>query len=646
MHPSQLLLVTQGSRALDTAEPTRLALARCFGVPVASYVLPEYGIVLQLAQRSAGAAAAHTSRRVELPPGVAPFDPDLRLVISAAPSVGAPEPQTKLLDGGAGVVVQALQRGAAALPHDDAGVLIAFDPARAEWTISRGAPGLRTLYYRVDRDSTCSFAAGTQLRALLPLLAGRASLDHVAVSRYLCNGFFCEPETPITGIRSLLPRERLCAVGPNGAWRPDAAIEPDRFEVAPGAAPSAEEARARVRGQLVQAIETRTARSSDTACLLSGGVDSSAVAAVAATLLGKKVHSYTLVFEDTEINESKYASAVAQRIGTDHHEVLLTQPDFEGSLEWMLGSLDMPTTDGLNSLLITRTIAQAGHPSALVGVGSDELFGGHECMQRVPRALGVLRAFNMLPATVRRGVRSTTAKLSGCDRDPWLPSHGLRGKFLALLDGESDPLAVYLLSRRVLLPEAVARLVPRADPQGYRSLPEGVLRRLPHDLGGQTLPRQVSYYEQLVYLRNQLLRDLQMVDVATGVGIAAPFVDRDLVSLVASLPPGLVFGGQRPKQFLIDCVSDILPREAYERPKLGFVLPIGHWLGGLVTSHVQRLSARADLLDHLGMDASVVQTLLADCAAARGRVFYTREWSLFILLDWCARNLFEPNGGH
>ena len=189
----------------------------------------------------------------------------------------------------------------------------------------------------------------------------------------------------------MLPNEVLRSAGLGAAWRPDSDVTFEHPKSADGHQSPADESHQRVRQQLVQVIEAQTAHSSDTACLLSGGVDSSTVAAIAASLLGKTVHTYTLVFEDAAINEAEYASAVARRIGSNHREVLLKQGDFEGSLDWLLRSLDMPTTDGLNSLLITRAIGQAGHPTALVGVGSDELFGGHECMQRVPRArAGVL----------------------------------------------------------------------------------------------------------------------------------------------------------------------------------------------------------------------------------------------------------------
>jgi asparagine synthase (glutamine-hydrolysing) len=339
------------------------------------------------------------------------------------------------------------------------------------------------------------------------------------------------------------------------------------------------------------------------------------------------------------LSEAKYASAVAARLGTEHENVLLEQPDFEGSLDGLLEALDLPTADAVNSLLICQSLAKAGHDAALAGVGSDELFGGHECMRRVPRALRFLSSYSPLPTFARSGLRAVVRSALGCSRDGWLPSHGLRGKFVALLGEERDPLAVYLLSRRILLPEAVANLRPRSSPRTFASIPESLQERFARAVEGRELLKKLSYYEQEIYLRNQLVRDLGMVGVASGLDIRLPFLDRDLIREVWSLPAADVFLEGRPKTFLIRCVADVLPVEAYDRPKLGFVLPIGEWLGGAISSRLRDLAAQAEILELLGMDARVLEAIIRDCATARGRIFYTREWCLFVLLDWFARHV-------
>jgi asparagine synthase (glutamine-hydrolysing) len=517
-------------------------------------------------------------------------------------------------------------------------VFALFDPRNGEWMIGRSHPGLRSFYYSVSSNDDIQFAASTQLRALLPMLQSRPTVDHLAISRYLCNGFFSDPDTPFKELRSLLPREVLRTRHSTRTWVPI----PDTQADAPGYTPvqqqQSESPTQRVRRLLVEAVAVQTTDGNEAACMLSGGVDSSTVAAIAARLLGKQVHTFSLVFEDESLSEAKYASAVARRIGSKHHNVLLKQTDFEASLDWLLGALDVPTTDALNSLLICRSLAEAGHPAALAGVGSDELFGGHECMRRVPRAMTLLHHYRRCPRFARTAIQQLAAVLLGCTKEHWLPSHGLRGKFMALLDQELDPLAVYLLSRRVLLPEAVARLKP-AILESYSSVPVRT-SAAHHDAPRRdVLLKTISQYEQEIYLRNQLLRDLSMVSVASGVDVRVPFLDRALIAAVGSLPASQLFLSGRPKRFLIECVSDILPVEAYDRPKLGFVLPIGQWLGGIISARLHRFTAQGELLDILGLDQKALELIIADCSTARGRIFYTREWCAFVLLDWFSRHL-------
>jgi asparagine synthase (glutamine-hydrolysing) len=166
-----------------------------------------------------------------------------------------------------------------------------------------------------------------------------------------------------------------------------------------------------------------------------------------------------------------------------------------------------------------------------------------------------------------------------------------------------------------------------------------MLRRFEGDYAGKDLLKQLSYCEQEIYLRNQLLRDLGMVGVACDLDVRLPFADKDLVEAVWSLPASAVFLEGRPKTFLIECVKDVLPIEAYDRPKLGFVLPIGHWLSGAISSRLEELSAKTGLLEQLGIDPTTLKAIARDCAGAREKIFYNREWCLFVLLDWCARHL-------
>src|SRR5262249_40275188 len=120
------------------------------------------------------------------------------------------------------------------------------------------------------------------------------------------------------------------------------------------------------------------------AVFLSGGVDSSVVANMAQRAAKSPIHTFTLAFEEQELNEGPIARQIASAIGTQHHEVVLTEERFVNDLETALDALDQPTFDGLNAYYMSTAIRSAGFTVALSGTGGDELFGGYTSYRDLP----------------------------------------------------------------------------------------------------------------------------------------------------------------------------------------------------------------------------------------------------------------------
>jgi asparagine synthase (glutamine-hydrolysing) len=361
------------------------------------------------------------------------------------------------------------------------------------------------------------------------------------------------------------------------------------------------------------------------------------VAALVRRDLGVQLNTFSLVFDDAHLSESKYSRAVAQKLGTQHHEVLLEERKFIDALDDALQSLDQPTTDAINGYYISRECQQAGFDVCFGGIGSDELFGGHDCFQRVPKALRGLKAYHVLPSFLRSAVRGLAPTLlrSG---NYFMPSAGVRGKLVSLLEQQPEVLPVYLLSRRVLLPELAARLVRGETAERTTAVPAELAAYLDALLGSsRDIRERLSVYEQVFYLCNQLLRDLEGVSNSLGVQFRLPFVDQTLVETVSRVAPDTRFRGPLAKQLLIDSVKDILPTDAYIRPKLGFVLPIGRWLAGELATRLDVLVDDTEFVRSVGLDPELLRRVCQDCRASGGGIFYTRLWSVFVLLDWCKR---------
>ncbi len=512
---------------------------------------------------------------------------------------------------------------------------VLFEPERQRFTLARDATGLRNLYYALHPVSGVTLAVSNQLRWLLHALPPASfTLDRSSVAQLLCMGFTIDPATMVREVASLPTGCRVAF--PEQAERAPAFAA----DVAPGPPElrDATRARSQVREALVAATEDALRGSSSPACLLSGGVDSSCVASIAQRILGVPISTYSLVFTDDSLSEARYASAVAARLGTRHHNVELTQVSFEQGLDAALASLDQPTSDALNTWFISRAIAGGGSDVGITGVGSDELFGGHDCNQTVPQGLRVLRYLRRMPGLAR----STAARLFeilACGGDHSRPSQALRGKIVALLQQPCELGAVYLLSRFILLPRAVARLLPSEPAQEIGRLPEAMRLRLAElEAGADGIFRRIAAYEQQLYLCDQLVRDLAMVGDSTGLDLRLPFRDPRVIGAVARVAEETLYLPGRPKRFLIEAFSDVLPSEAYQRPKMGFVMPVHQWLGGAIQDRMERLLAMPELVACAGLDVRAARELIADCRRARGRIFYTREWVLFVLLEWIRQN--------
>jgi asparagine synthase (glutamine-hydrolysing) len=529
--------------------------------------------------------------------------------------------------------VEAHGRGALAGLHGTFAAAV-HDPRDGVLTLCRDRSGVKPFYYILAPVSGVTVAYSTSLRALAALVP-RPTLSTEAVASYLSNGFVMEPLTMLAGARALLPGQSI-------TFRLDGTILESAVHRIPiGVARATGQAESRpeaaVRARLVESISRLLPRDRNCGLLLSGGVDSSTVAAVIRRDLGTELNTFSLVFDDTELSESKYSRAVAGKLGTRHHEVLLEERKFIDALDDALQSLDQPTTDAINGYYISKECKLAGFDVCFGGIGSDELFGGHDCFKRVPKALRGLKAYHALPSFLRSAVRglAPTVLRSG---NYFMPSAGVRGKLVSLLDQQPDVLSVYLLSRRVLLPELAARLVRGETAAHATAVPDELelyLTALVEE--SRDIRERLSVYEQVFYLCNQLLRDLEGVSTSLGVQFRLPFVDQTLVETVGRVAPDERFRGPLAKQLLIDSVKDILPTDAYIRPKLGFVLPIGRWLAGELASRLDVLIEDSEFVRSVGLDPDMLRRVCQDCRDSGGGIFYTRLWSVFVLLDWCKR---------
>ena len=312
---------------------------------------------------------------------------------------------------------------------------------------------------------------------------------------------------------------------------------------------------------------------------LSGGIDSSLIAALLQRQSSQPLRTFTIGFEEAGFNEAPYARAVAKHLGTSHSETLLTSADARALIPQLPQLYSEPFADSsqLPTHLVCRAARQAGLTVALSGDGGDELFGGYNRYFWGPR---IWNRLAWLPGPLRRGLgRAITA----------LPPPAW--------DALGQPLPIGQLGHKAHKLAARLRYVRSSDDL-YRSLvsewldPAQLLQGEPPDLEptaiDQPLPACLSIdpiarmmaWDSLSYLPDDILVKVDRAAMAVGLETRAPFLDHRVAQVAWRLPMAMKIRGNTSKWALRQILYKHVPKELIERPKAGFAMPIGQWLRG------------------------------------------------------------------
>ncbi|MEA2465617.1 MAG: hypothetical protein QOJ98_3364, partial [Acidobacteriota bacterium] len=304
---------------------------------------------------------------------------------------------------------------------------------------------------------------------------------------------------------------------------------------------------------------------------LSAGIDSTAVVALARESGATDLQTMTLRFEEyrgRDNDEAPLASLVARQYGVRHAIRDLTLEDFRAELPRIFAAMDQPTVDGLNSYFISKAAAEMGLKVALSGTGGDELFGGYTSFRDIPRWMPFTSVLSRVPGLGEGVYRLNTALARR--------SRHISPKMGEILRHGSSYAGAYLVKRgRFLateLPEVLGEEVAR---EGLRRLDLiSILERAVTPDPGTPYAR-VAALESSLYLRNQLLRDMDWASMAHSLEVRVPLVD---AHLLRKLAPVLVTRKERGKQLLANAPRPPLPDVVRARRKTGFTLPIREWL--------------------------------------------------------------------
>src|SRR6516162_3112395 len=510
-----------------------------------------------------------------------------------------------------------------------------WDPTERRLLLARDPLGIKPLYLARSSDPSAgwSIVFASELRTLLASgLLGTPHLDPQAVASSVWNGFVVGPGTAIKGVELLWPGRLLefdgagTEVCRQDFWHiPDSALDP--IMDADGLAAILEEG-----------LRLHLASDVPLAVLLSGGVDSSVVANLAQRAAQSPIHTFTLAFEEHEFNEGPIARRIAAAIGTEHHEVMLTEGHFVENLEEALDSLDQPTFDGLNAYYMSRAIRAAGFTVALSGTGGDELFGGYTSYRDLP----VLHRWSRRVAWVPQSVQVAAANLATwplrCSRGS-MPPQTRWAKLPEMVRHGDDLLALYQLAYALFLPGFQHELLAPGFAEALADgLPAAMRQRILAESRGRTPLSAISVMEQRLFLGERLLRDNDVASMASSLEQRVPLVDQILFESIDRLPDQARYRPLGRKAMLRRIGLRGLDPALFERPKSGFVMPFDRWIRRGLKDAMDQTLRDPQAIAPVGLDPAAVERLWRAFLDGAPGIYWSRIWSIYVFIRWCHRN--------
>jgi asparagine synthase (glutamine-hydrolysing) len=510
-----------------------------------------------------------------------------------------------------------------------------WDPKQRRLLLARDPLGIKPLYLARTSDPGVgwSVAFASELRALLASgLLGTPHLNPEGVASCVWNGFVVGPGTAVKDIDLLWPG-RLLELDDAGKE-----VRQEDFWCIPDHAPRPAMDEDGLAAILQEGMRLHLASDVPLAVFLSGGVDSSAMANLAQRAARSPIHTFTLAFEEQELNEGPIARQIAAAIGTQHHEVVLTEGRFVENLETALDSLDQPTFDGLNAYYMSHAIRAAGFTVALSGTGGDELFGGYTSYRDLP----VLQRWCRRAGWVPRGLQVAAATLA-----TWplrrsgaaVPPQARWAKLPEMVRHGQDLLALYQLAYALFLPGFQRELLAPGFAEALADgLPLAMRQRVIAETRARTPLSAISVMEQRLFLGERLLRDNDVASMASSLEQRVPLVDQVLFESVDRLGDQARYRPLGQKAMLRRIGLRGLDPTLFNRPKSGFVLPFDRWIRRGLKDAMDQTLRDPQAIASAGLDPAAVGRLWrAFLDGARG-MYWSRVWSVYVFVRWCHRN--------
>jgi asparagine synthase (glutamine-hydrolysing) len=503
---------------------------------------------------------------------------------------------------------------------------------RCVWLV-RDRMGIKPLYFAV---SSGRLAFASELTALKSFTWIDQRIDPSALQAYFRYLSVPAPATILVGVRKLQPGTLLRWDAESGVkcqryWDLQAIAAAGRADQIDG---TLDEASEELESRLRDSIRLRMRADVPFGAFLSGGVDSSLVAALMRAESSEPVHTHTIGFEEASHDESPFARAVARHLGTEHHEHVLTVSEIPDLVPEALSVYDEPFADGscVPTLLLSRHFRRHAKV-ALSGDGGDELFAGY------PRYFWADRIEATRKRLTPRGARWFARALQAVPAGAWELAEKSGASAYAGAEGlasRARRFAGYLSCE----PERVYEEMISAWPEPERLLRARAVYALgpnPADFAAFGWSEQMIASDQKHYLVDDILTKVDRASMAVSLEVRVPLLDHRLVEWSWRVPLRFKMSptGDRGKLLLRHVLQRHVPAHLIDRPKMGFGMPMARWLRTTLRPWAEDMLGSASLRSDGALDYDVVQEVWREHLAGHDRL--QQIWTVLALHQWRER---------
>ena len=496
-----------------------------------------------------------------------------------------------------------------------------WDTKLEKLILARDRFGEKPLYYGTF-DDKLFFASEPKVLLSHPKIS--PEISPVALQHYLSYDYVPAPHSIYKGIHKLPAAHRL-------VWE-HGKIKSIRYWNLSfrknGKKPSVKEAAETIEEKLSESVKLRMMSDVPLGVLLSGGIDSSSVAAFAQQHSSQKIKTFSIGFEEDSFDESAYAREVASYLGTDHHEDKLNVSKAKQLISEIGGWMDEPLSDGslIPTFLLSRFVKK-NVTVALGGDGGDEIFAGY------PTYYGhkVSKLYDSIPRFVRSGVIEPIVKNLSTSTDnlsfDYKAKRFVKGSKLDVVERHHSWFGSFTkLEKDELLTDGIQYVTKDIDI--YKGAKDMLV-----NCNAENQIEQMQYLDMNYYLAEDILTKVDRASMAVSLEVRAPFLDHNLAEYVAMLPADYKLKGSVTKYILKKSVENLLPKNIIKRPKKGFGIPIAEWLKGVLNPLMHDMLSPSRLILQDLFNHDYIQELMREHEQGIAN-HYKQLWTLLVFQLW------------